>query len=122
MQKRGLYKVNMVIAFIPIVGALMIFPFLPEMIPTRFSGPGDGPFPIWSNKWSVTGLMSSFFLPLMTLFLFKIMYWFAPIAYEAAEGTDKPLDPKHVEFTVLFTVIFMLIVWVWLRSLTLSHI
>jgi hypothetical protein len=102
------YKVNMVIAFIPLIVSLIVFPFLPEMFPTRYS-----PTAVWSYKWSSNGIMALFFLPALSLVFFWILYRAGPIMYGMGMNNGKPLTSKHWGTVVLFTIGVFLMVHMW---------
>ncbi|MCL2890262.1 MAG: hypothetical protein FWF40_00010 [Methanomassiliicoccaceae archaeon] len=104
----ALYRVNMIIAFVPLAVSLIVFPFLPEMFITRFS-----PEEIWSGKWSSNGIMALFFLPALSLVFFWIFYRAGPIMYGMGMNNGKPLTSKHWGTVVLFTIGILLMVHMW---------
>jgi len=112
MQKI-LYKLGSIIAFAPLVLSLIIFPFLPETIPTHF-GLGGQP-DAWSDKWALAGLGTFFLLPLVSLAVFGFLScgW--------AKDTYKTLSPKLWEAVVLSVAIILLVCWAWIMVLTLTN-
>jgi uncharacterized membrane protein len=122
LMSKALYKWGLIVALVPLAVSLIMFPFLPEMVPTRFSGTGGGPYPIWSSKWSMTGIMASFLLPLVTLFLFAFMRLIGPIIDESAKDRNKNANPNQGAIAALSVTAFMIIIWLWLLSLKLPHI
>jgi len=98
-----LYRLNLVIASAPLVLTLIIFPFLPEMIPTNG-------VKTWSSKYSVTGIAALFLIPLVSLVVFRLMYWFAPMVYEGAVNKQF-YTPKRYGIIVLSVMLLMVLFW-----------
>ena len=117
-MSRVFYRLGLVIALIPFLASIVIFLFLPETIPTHFSGADPD---AWSDKWSVVGIMSLFTIPLLSLIMFGLLHRIAPGLYKIAKETDQTLDPKHWEITVLIIVTFLLMCQVLIIDLTLSN-
>jgi uncharacterized membrane protein len=116
------YKLGLVIAIVPLVISLVIFPFLPGTIPTHFWG-GDPN--TWSDKWSASGIAALFMIPVLSLVIFGLLYGLAPILREAAKAGDPTLrtfSKKKWEIFVLFTAAFIAAVHIWCIGLLLSNV
>jgi len=111
------YKVSVIVAFIPLAVSLIVFPFLPEMFPTRSS-----PSEVWSYKWSANGIFAMFFVPSFSLFFFQIFRWLAPIMYEVGMNNGKPLTPKQWGAIVMFMLGTFMIIHMWYIGSVLSKI
>lgn len=114
-----LSKIGLVIASIPLVAMLFLFASFPETIPTHFSGS----IVTWSDKWSATGVIASFLLPVLSLIICGLLYYWLPSMYRMAkEMNTAPKNPKNMELLVPSIAIIFLITQIYIIALTLANI
>jgi len=111
-MSKALYRLGLIIAFIPLVLSQIIFSFLPETIPIHFSLTADPD--AWSPKWSFTAIGGIFTLPIISIVMFKIFSYITPSICKMAEYEGQDLDPKHWWIFVVLMAIFMLIAQLWI--------
>ena len=114
-------KVGLVIAVIPLLSMLVIFPFLPEMIPTHF---GFALSPdTFSSKWSAIGITALFLIPLSSIVSFIILYYAVPGLIRITEEDDHPpINPKHLELIIPIAATCFLIAYVVSTCLLLNNL
>ena len=111
---------NIIIASIPLIASLIIFPFLPETIPHHFGSGGEPD--AWAGKWSAYGILGLFLLPVISLVMFYLLNRLAPLMQEIAKDTGQNVSPNLGGYIVLLTVSIFLAAHIWILSLVLSNI
>ena len=110
-------RIGLIIAFIPLAISLIVFPFLPEVIPVHFMGSSAS----WSDKWGAVGIMALFFLPLLSLTMCGLFYLATPTMHCISEETkEEDYDPKHIDMIVpicsLLSLIFHILIVCLIRT------
>jgi uncharacterized membrane protein len=118
-MSKVIYKLGLIVAFAPLVVSFAVFPFLPETIPTHFTGATQD---AWSGKWSTIGIMALFMLPVISLVLYGFLYLLDPTTHRIAYANGKPIDPKHWAILLLSVAVALLIIHIWIVGLMLSNI
>jgi uncharacterized membrane protein len=111
-----LQKLAFGITFAPLVVSLIVFPFLPETVPTHFGFGGDPD--TWSSKWSAVTIVALFWLPVMSFFVYGFLW----AVRDVPTSQDKMLRPSTHAIIRLSTAAFMLIVHVLIIGLILSNL
>ncbi|MDR2699198.1 MAG: DUF1648 domain-containing protein [Candidatus Methanoplasma sp.] len=115
-----LHKIGLIIAFIPLAISLVVFPLLPDTIPTHFS---SGTPDAWSDKWGAFGITALFALPLMSLVMCGILYRTAPSWYRiAGEAGQAFKNPKHMEMIIPSVAALILIMHIMTVCLLLNNV
>ena len=107
-MSKALYRLELIFAFLPLAIALIALILLPETFPTR-SDP-------WTDKWSTTGIISIFAIPLFSLAVYGFLRLITPGVYRIAKESGQSFNPKHWEITVLFIVMIVLLCYVWMLT------
>ena len=107
-MSKALYRLGLIFAFLPLAIALITLLFLPETFPTRSDQ--------WTDKWSTTGIISIFAIPLFSLAIYGFLRLITPGISRIAKESDQSFDPKHWEITVLFIMIIMLLCYAWMLT------
>jgi uncharacterized membrane protein len=122
--KLTLSKIGLVIAFIPLVISLCVFPFLPESIPVHFAPSAPN---AWADKWSGAGITAMFILPLMSIILCGILYRVTPALNRMSkeikgEIYNKKLTERTLEIIVPLIATVLLIAHIGIIGLILNSI
>jgi len=118
-MSEALYKLALITMFVPLVISLILFPFLPEIIPTHFTGVTPD---AWSKKWSVTAIMGLFMIPLISIIMCGLLYRGAPFVYQLAKDNDQTLKPRTWAIIILIFAVVFLIAQLWIVGLIISNI
>lgn len=120
-MSKVILRSGLIIAFIPLVITLIMFSFLPETIPTHFTGATPD---AWSDKGSALGIMSLFAIPLVSILICSSLYFALPGICRTAEKTSGQTikNPKYIEMIVPFTAVILLIGFIVTASLLLTNI
>ena len=108
---------GLIVAFFPLLISLIVFPILPDSIPTHFFGQIT-----WSDKLSAAGIMAIFFLPVMTILMCLVLYRVNPWMKNYVKATEQKTDPKYIDMILPLIAFSLLCIHIILICLIFSNV